>query len=112
MPQAYKENRERFRVFQTRCRFACGAILEHVGKATDWKVWLTAPIVNKASGVPGDEFYEMWAKKYPAVPDESEDDHYERFCNWSREHALLISDMLRNHAITIGYEEEKNVLYR
>jgi hypothetical protein len=109
MPQAYKE--DSFRAFQSRCRYACSAVLHYVGEATDWTIWLTAPIVGKASGVPGDEFYDIWAKKYPAAPDESEDAHYERFCNWSREHALLVSDMLRNHAITIGYEEEKNVLF-
>jgi len=109
MPQAYKE--DSFRAFQSRCRFACGAILYYVGEATDWTIWLTAPIIGKASGVPGDEFYEIWAKKNPLRANESEDAHYERFCCWAREHALLVSDMLRNHAITIGYEGIDHVLY-
>lgn len=83
----------RFHEFVTRCRYACGSILYHVGRQTKWKIWFTVPLVNKTKGVPGDELWEIWTKKNPGKT-------YDEFCQWAHEHEKLISDMVRHGAIT------------
>lgn len=85
--------------FIRRCSYSCGGILFHIGEKTDWKIWLTAPIINSRTKVPGDELYYLWADHFPIETNETDDEHYDRFCHWAHEHGKLVSDMLRHGAI-------------